>query len=188
MKTRLILKKRDNSKVINFHAIRQVLLSASKVDYEGWGNQLLMEYIKIEDNRIMASNGHLLTIADLPSGIYSPGFYVVVKNTKSIIDLIMDNDCAGEFPNVKNIIDAEYLNQKDLMLSGYSRSSAGLTENWTKIIRNMADNVTLDFDLFKTIDGAEKVVISGAEQPIVFHGQNFKTYMMPMHIGKLVGL
>lgn len=180
MKSRITCKKHETGRGFNFDAMRQIAASKAKDEFQ---SQFILNYIKVEKDRVAASDGHMLTVAEIPADAYHPGYYIVVKNTAGRIDFIKDYDVVGEFPDIDKLMSLDVGETKEISLLWSDRgdSTHNLTQNWTNIIRALPDNATIDFRLFARVKNAESIILPLKGKNIMqMVGLGFKTFIMPM--------
>lgn len=143
-----------------------------------------LNYIQVKANRICASDGHCLCVADFPDGHnLIEGYYLPLKSTKTMIDIIRDPDFKGDFPDVDNLIaiDQGKCNSHELRCAQTDMGT--LSGNYTEIVRKMNQSNTFSIDLFTKFAGLDRVEIPKDENCMLrFYGKEITAYIMPINI------
>lgn len=147
---------------------------------------LSFQYIKVEKNKIVATNGHALHIVEMKTEDHGigKGFWKVTKRTKTIIHIEKLNNKIS-FPDFNGIVD--YFEQSDKTWKGLKPIDdfyldSDLNNNYAKVIRNIDDEITLSFKLFENAlsYAGKQYCYRTKTEPIVFRNKNFYSYIMPM--------
>lgn len=118
-----------------------------------------------------------------------PGFYEVVKCTKSEIILVPAGDI-GQFPNWKQVApDEKKLNTRDEYKKeegfDFTPFKPRLSRNYTDIVRCMPSTVTINIEFIEKLDGAADVYINVEGKgmaPLVVKFKTWTAVIMPIKI------
>lgn len=138
--------------------------------------------IKLENGKMTATDGHRLhEVNDLPCDAKDNGLYEVVKNNKTCV--ILKESEHTRFPDTDRV----WPNQnKDPLWNGiYVHSVLYASEQYTKIVRKMSDNTTINFNYFEQLlhSGVDFKVSQYEEQgPVLFENCECRALIMPMRL------
>lgn len=176
MKQRIQLQ-RDGA-VNLFYNLHYALKCLGPYDDGRWG----LMYAKVAKDKLYCSDGHCLGVADLPEKKFSPGFYIPFKNLKTKIDLFrVGREIEVEFPDVEKFVKTMGKNKlSDVISLGCSVHPGDISGRYTKMVKGMSSENTINYSLFSKFCGIESVSIFGEGQPIMFSEEGIKVYVMPM--------
>jgi len=138
-----------------------------------------LNYIKIENNKIYATNGHIMNIYTLQHNGLLDGIYEVItcKKTEVIINK-MEEDI--EYPNPNLIIEKDRPPIKEIKIRG----SKDIVH--TKIIRVLNEKVTIPYSLFVlaywNMYEDKTLKIYGEKEPIFISDGTHLSVIMPMMV------
>ena len=141
--------------------------------------------IKLENGTMIVTDGNRLHIAkgfpDKPDG-----FYEIIKNTKVLIvlkELDLEETENKRFPDIDSVLPDK---SKDPIWNGIETNGLSWASTcYTKIVRKMSDNTTINFEYLKDVLSSEvyfNISQYREEGPIIFENDNCFALIMPMYI------
>ena len=141
--------------------------------------------IKLENGTMIVTDGNRLHIAkgfpDKPDG-----FYKVVKNTEVLVvlkELDLEETENKRFPDIDSVLPDK---SKDPIWNGIKVNGLSYASKcYTKIVRKMSDNTTINFEYLKDVLSSEvyfNISQYREEGPIIFENDNCFALIMPMYI------
>lgn len=164
-------------KITNKQEIAQALfVLAAAADPKHWGNKT-MQYIAIQDNGMMqATDGHRMHQAQTE---YSAGIYEILKKTRSEVILAPCADKKlSDYPEVSRVIPSTD------GIDPIEKSHASVWQEYTRTVRAMQDDMTLDYDYFaEALSATDEIYITGSKfAPAVFTGCGTLAAVMPCRL------
>lgn len=137
-----------------------------------------LHYIHIAKNRVVCCDGYVLFYFR-HNRTFKPGNYELKSmDKKSIVLSLVEDD--PYYPTISNAISRK----KGRRFSFYQSELAKPGTFYTKVVRNMDENCSINYDYFSSMvtDGEWKVNISGEEGPVIFRNCEKTAVISPMKL------
>jgi hypothetical protein len=161
-------------KITTKHEIAQALfVLAAAASPKHLGNKIL-QYIAVQDNGMMqATDGHRMHQAQTE---YSAGIYEIAKKTRSEVILVPQADKKlSDYPETSRVVPS---------IDGIDpieKSHASVWQEYTRTVRAMQDDMTLNYDYFaEALSATDNIYIPDSKlAPVVFAGVGTLAVVMP---------
>lgn len=163
---------------VDFDNIKFITTGISKLS----DTQYDLEYIYATEKEVMSSNGYSAHVVK-NIGLLKPGYYKILKNTKTIIQLVQVSGDKLSFPDInllENSVSGEPMHTIELETPD-EFPNLTISKNYTNIVTHLPPDISIDYTLYSPIASyVDQAMIHSENKPIVFKGQQDRTaYIMP---------
>ncbi len=161
---------------------KEMLFVAKAVDKKHSKSEL--RYVYVTEEEVVATDGHRLHVYTPEVSVMEPGYYEIIKQTKTTLQLIKVTSDAygklGEYPDFKCMIpEASYI--REFITKRNSGEEIEVVGKYAEVIRAFTDN-TVDWDYFNDANclGMYGYRYNGEDSPLVLYGENIKAALSPL--------
>jgi len=150
--------------------------------------------LKVEEKRVVATDGHKLHLWDGSFNELSPGLYCVPRRTTRRLEIYKYDGpelsgLGGTYPDIDKPHLLPTYDLKKQTVEGCSKSvslyDTSIYARYAQVIRAMDPTVTINFDKFKgTAEGMDRVFVrDDSIRGLVFMGKQRIGLLMPVRVG-----